>query len=200
MKKILITAFDPFGGETINPSWEAVVRIQAPKDMDLYRLQVPTEFAACLPAAKEAIRKYQPDCVLCVGMAGGRDAVTPEMIAINLDDARIPDNAGEEPHDRPVIPGGPAAYFTTLPARAMVKAMETAGINAKVSYTAGTFVCNHLLYGLLHFAAEEYPHMKVGFIHVPALPEQSATSSGPSMPLEKIVTALEAAITVLRKS
>ncbi|MBQ1377778.1 MAG: pyroglutamyl-peptidase I [Lachnospiraceae bacterium] len=194
MKKILITGFDPFGGEAINPSWEAVKRMQAPEGIDLYKLQVPTEFERCLRVVEAAIREYRPDAVLCVGMAGGRDAVTPEMIGINMDDARIPDNAGDARQDTPVVAGGPAAYFATLPVKKMAKAIEDAGVKARISYTAGTFVCNHLLYGLLHYAAENCPELKAGFIHVPALPEQAADPSRPSMPLEQIVTALEAAV------
>ena len=194
MKKILVTGFDPFGGESVNPSWEAVKSIKAPENIALYKLQVPTEFERCLKVTEAAIEEYQPDSVLCIGMAGGRDEVTPEMVGINMDDARIPDNAGVELHDVPVISGAPAAYFATLPVKKMVKAIEEAGIKARVSYTAGTFVCNHLLYGLLYYAEKNRPDLKVGFIHVPALPEQIKGTDGPCMRLDEIVRALEAAI------
>ena len=197
MRKILLTGFEPFGGESINPSWEAVLKVQEPEGIKIFRQQIPVEFETCLPTAEEAIREFQPDCVLCVGMAGGRDAVTPERIAINLDDARIPDNAGQKPCDKPILPDGPAAYFTTLPAKRIVEEIENSGIRARLSYTAGTFVCDHLLYGLLHLAEEKYPHMKVGFIHVPMLPEQVTEKTQPSMPLKEIVEALNAAVRVI---
>ena len=197
MRKILLTGFEPFGGESVNPSWEAVLRVQEPEGIRLYKQQVPTEFETCVPVVRKAIDAFLPDAVLCVGMAGGRDAVTPEMVAINMDDARIPDNAGKKPCGQWIVPGGPAAYFTTLPARQIAETIEESGVNARLSYTAGTFVCNHLLYGLLHLAAEEYPCMKVGFLHIPMLPEQAAGTTQPSMPLEQSAAALCAAVKVI---
>ena len=189
---ILVTGFDPFGGETINPAWEAVKRL--PDEIGTYRLvklQVPTIFGEAGRIALEKAAEIQPDAVLCVGQAGGRSAVTPEMIAINLRHARMPDNAGHRPQDEPVIPDGPDGLFATLPVRAMAERIAAAGIPASVSYSAGTFVCNDLMYAVLHHFAGTGVH--AGFVHVPFLPEQ-AKNGAPSLPLEDIVRALAAAI------
>ena len=190
MKKLLITGFDPFGGASVNPSWQAVQRL--PEQVGAYvlrKLEIPTVFHQATQVVLEAAAQYQPDLILCVGQAGGREAVTPERIAVNIRDARIPDNAGYTPKGQFVAEDGPAAYFSTVPVECMSKAIREAGLPATVSNSAGAFVCNDTLYGLLHaFAGTQ---TKVGFIHVPYLPEQG----NPFMPLEDIVCALAAAIT-----
>ena len=195
MKHLLITGFDPFGGETVNPSWEAVSRLpDTVGDYRLTRLQIPTVFGLAAETVLTAAAQDAPDVILCVGQAGGRDAVTPERIAINMASARIPDNAGNQPVETSVIPGAPDGMFSTVPVCAMAEAITAAGLPGKISNTAGTFVCNDTLYRLLH----HYPGTPVrgGFIHVPWLPEQ-ATEGAPSMPLHDIITALTAAIGVL---
>ena len=196
--KILLTGFDPFGGQTINPAWEAVKRVNAPAGAELIKLEVPTVFGLSVETVREALLRERPDAVVCVGQAGGRNAVTPERVAINVDDARIADNAGNRPVDVPVDPDGPAALFSTLPIKAMVQAIQDAGINAQISNSAGTFVCNHLMYGVLRTLQRELPCTIGGFIHVPCIPEQCADRpDAPSMPLDDIVKALEAALSVL---
>ena len=193
-KKLLITGFDPFGGETVNPSWEAVRLL--PEEIGacrLTKLQIPTVFGRAAETVLAASEKLQPDVILCIGQAGGRSGVTPEVVAINLREARLPDNAGNQPTDVPVVENGPAAYFATVPVRAMVKAVNDAGISAALSYSAGTFVCNDVLYSLLHHY--HGTQTRVGFIHVPFLPEQ-AKENVPAMPLEQMTAALTAAISV----
>lgn len=188
MPRLLITGFDPFGGESINPAWEAVSRL--PDEIgpwQLTRLQIPTVFGEASRKVLEAAQTIQPHAILCVGQAGGRKSVTPEMVGINLRYASIPDNAGSQPQDEPVVPGGPAAYFTTLPVREMVRRMAQAGLPAAVSCSAGTFVCNDTLYAVLHHY--EGSAVRAGFIHVPFLPQQ-AGEGVPSMMLEDIVRAL----------
>ncbi|MBO4297401.1 MAG: pyroglutamyl-peptidase I [Clostridia bacterium] len=191
-KTILITGFDPFGGETVNPAWEAVNRL--PNEIGGWRVEkllVPTVFGEAGRVTLEAAARVKPDAVLCVGQAGGRAAVTPEKVAINLRFAPIPDNAGNQPQDEPVVPGGPDAYFSTLPVRAMAGRVKAAGIPAAVSYSAGAFVCNDLMYAVLrHFAGTG---VRAGFIHVPFLPEQ-ARGAAPSMALETVVRALTEAV------
>ena len=192
VRKLLITGFDPFGGETVNPSWEAVRLLpERIGEYDLTKLQIPTEFCRASAAVLEAAKELEPDVVLCVGQAGGRAGVTPEVVGINLREARIPDNAGFRPENEPVVPGGPAAYFATLPVREMVAAICNAGLPASLSYSAGAFVCNDVLYTVLHNCRGT--EIKAGFIHVPFLPEQ-AKEGVPSMPLEKITQALKIAI------
>lgn len=197
--KILLTAFEPFGGESVNPAWEAVRTVKAPAGAELIRLQVPTVYGRTGETVLDAVRRERPDAVLCVGQAAGRAALTPERVAINCRDAAIPDNAGQRPTDEPVVPGGPAAYFSTLPVRAMTEAIRAAGVPAGISNTAGTFVCNDLLYALLHGLAREYPGIRGGFIHVPCLPEQAARRADgtPFLPLSEIVRGLEAALALL---
>ena len=193
-KKLLITGFDPFGGETVNPSWEAVRLL--PEEIGacrLTRLQIPTVFGRAAETVLAAAEKLQPDVILCIGQAGGRSGVTPEVVGINLREARLPDNAGNQPADVSVVENGPAAYFATVPVRAMVKAVNDAGISAALSYSAGTFVCNDVLYSLLHHY--HGTETKVGFVHVPFLPEQ-AKENVPTMALEQIAAALTAAISV----
>lgn len=195
MKKLLITGFDPFGGESINPSWEAVRLLpHRVGDYEITKLQIPTVFGLAARTVLTAAQELQPDVILCVGQAGGRKSITPEVVAINLREASIADNAGNQPVNVPVVAQGPAAYFATVPVRDMVKAMEQAGFPAALSYSAGTFVCNDVLYTLLHHY--DGSPVRVGFIHVPFLPEQ-AKEGVPSMPLEQIAQALEAAIGAL---
>ena len=195
MKQLLITGFDPFGGQSVNPSWEAVCRL--PDEVGhwkLTKLQIPTVFGKAAQAVLEAAKAVMPDAIVCVGQAGGRAAITPEVVAINLREARIPDNAGNQPENLPVVEGGPCGYFATVPVRQMVQAMTAAGYPAALSYSAGTFVCNDVLYTLLH--RFDGTATQVGFVHVPFLPEQ-AGDTHPSLPLDGIIAALTAAITAM---
>ncbi len=189
MRKLLITGFDPFGGESTNPSWEAVRSLpDTLGDFALCKLEIPTIYGLAAEKALEAASSFQPDLILCIGQAGGRSAVTPERIAVNIRDARIPDNAGNQPTGDTIAPDGPAAYFSTVPVADMAAAIRAKGIPGAVSNTAGTFVCNDTLYTLLHCYAGT--NVDVGFIHVPQLPQQGE----PSLPLETITSALAAAI------
>jgi len=188
-RKLLITGFDPFGGEKVNPAWEAVKRLpDRVGDFVLEKRMIPTVFGEAGKVCLEVAEKISPDVILCVGQAGGRGKVTPERVAINLRNARIPDNAGMEPREEPVVPGGPDDLFTTVPVGKMVSAIQAAGLPGEVSNTAGTFVCNDLFYTLLY--RYRGTATRVGFIHVPFLPEQGT----PSLPLPEIIRALEAAI------
>lgn len=188
-RRLLITGFDPFGGASLNPSWLAVERLpDRIGDFELCKLGIPTVFGAAAEAVLKKAEEFQPHVILCVGQAGGRDAVTPERIAVNIRDARIPDNAGNQPKGEFVVPGGPAAYFATVPVTEMARAIRDAEIPGCVSNSAGAFVCNDVLYTLLHrFHGSA---TRVGFIHVPYLPQQGQ----PSLPLDRTVSALEAAI------
>lgn len=191
MGKLLITGFDPFGGEKINPAWEAVKLLpDRVGEILLHKLQIPTVFGKAAELVMQEAERIKPDVILCIGQAGGRSAVTPERIAVNIRDARIADNEGNCPHGEFVVAQGPAAYFATVPVQAMAEAVCEAGLSGMVSNSAGTFVCNDTLYRLLHHY--HGTAMKVGFIHVPYLPEQG----NPSMELEKTVEALTAAIGV----
>ncbi|MEX3170926.1 pyroglutamyl-peptidase I [Serratia quinivorans] len=198
MQKVLITGFEPFGGERVNPSWEVVKQLN---DMELagariIARQLPCVFGAALEALNAAIDEVQPVMVLAIGQAGGRTDITIERVAINVDDARIPDNQGQQPIDEPIVESGPAAYFSTLPIKAMVDSMREAGIPASVSQTAGTYVCNHVMYGLLHRLNSQQA-IKGGFIHIPYLPEQAAAHPGaPSMAATTVLFALELAISI----
>ncbi|QEH67873.1 pyroglutamyl-peptidase I [Cellulosilyticum sp. ST5] len=179
--KVLITGFDPFGGESINPALEAVMALPDKIDtIEVIKLEIPTVFGKSLAKIKAAIELHQPDIVISVGQAGGRFGITPERIAINVDDARIKDNEGNEPVDVKVADHGPAAYFSNLPIKAMTQAMIKAGIPASVSNSAGTFVCNHVMYGVLHMIHTEFPTIRGGFIHVPYIPAQ--VTAKPNMP------------------
>mgnify|MGYP005895577593 CR=1 FL=1 len=196
-KKLLITGFDPFGGEQVNPAFEAVRLLPDEiAGLELCKLEIPTEFFKSGVILKDALRAVHPNAVLCVGQAGGRTAVTPERVAINLMDARIPDNAGYQPVDVPIREDGETAYFTSLPVKAMVQRMRDAGIPAAVSYTAGTYVCNYLLYTLLYLIDKKYPHVRGGFIHVPYAMEQVINKplGTPSMDLRQIARGLETAV------
>lgn len=188
-RKLLITGFDPFGGAAINPAWETVKRVpDAIGDFVLCKLEIPTVFGLAAETVIHKAEEFCPDVILCVGQAGGRDAVTPERIAVNIRDARIPDNAGNRPEGERIVPDGPAAYFSTVPVKEMAAAIRAAQIPGAVSNSAGTFVCNDTLYSLLHHFAGTAT--KVGFVHVPYLPEQGS----PSLPLEETAAALTAAI------
>jgi len=193
---LLLTGFAPFGGETLNPSWEAVRRLDGERlgDLPAVAAQLPTEFGAALRVLDELLERHRPTLVVAVGQAGGRAELSLERIAINVDDARIPDNAGRQPIDEPVVAGGPAAYFSTLPIKAMTRVLRDAGIPAAVSQTAGTFVCNHVFYGLQHRL--QGSGVRGGFIHIPYLPAQAAAQPGvPSMALETLIAGLRLALT-----
>ena len=198
-KTILVTGFDPFGGEPVNPAFEAL-RFLDGKTLAGHLVvtqEVPTVRYKALEALSAAVTRHDPCLVVAVGQAGGRLAVMPERVAINVDDFRIADNEGNQPTDEPIVPGGPAAYFTSLPVKAMVKAMTQAGIPAAVSNTAGTFVCNHIFYGLMHLLAQEGAKRRGGFIHIPYMTTQAARlGNQPSMSIESIAKGLEIAITV----
>jgi pyroglutamyl-peptidase len=204
MTRILLTGFQPFDHDTINPSAEAVEALAGSPvaGADIVALILPTTYAGALPALRQAIARHRPDAVLSVGQAGGRPEMSVERVAINVDDARIADNAGVRRVDEPVIAGGPAAYFATVPIKAMVARMRAAGVPAHVSQSAGTFLCNHVFYGASHIAATQAlaggPAMRVGFIHVPFLPEQAARRGGvASLGLAQIVAGLRIAVETL---
>lgn len=192
MKKLLITGFDPFGGQTINPSWEAVKLLpEVIGEYEVHKLEIPTIVGIAAQKVLAQAETVRPDVILCIGQAGGRNAVTPERIAINVRSTRMPDNAGNRPEEEKILPDGPDGIFSTVPVAKMAQAIQDAGISGAVSNTAGAFVCNDTLYLLLHHYAGTA--VRVGFIHVPYLPEQGT----PNMPLEQIVQALIAAITAL---
>ena len=192
MRKLLVTGFDPFNGNSANPSWMAAQALpDRVGDFEIYRLQLPTVYGEAARTVMDHAEKLQPDVILCLGLAGGRAAVTPERVGINVRSASIPDNRGQQFSDMPIIPDGPAAYFSTLPVTAMAAAIRAEGLPGQVSNTAGTYVCNDVLYTLSHrFAGTK---TKVGFVHVPYIPGQGE----PSLPLEDTVKALVAAIGAL---
>ncbi|MCY7825097.1 pyroglutamyl-peptidase I [Bacillus spizizenii] len=194
-KKVLITGFDPFDNETVNPSWEAAKQLNGLETDEaiITAEQIPTVFRTALDTLRQAIQKHQPDIVICVGQAGGRMQITPERVAINLADARIPDNEGHQPIDEEISPRGPAAYWTGLPVKRMTAKMKENGIPAAVSYTAGTFVCNYLFYGLMDHISRTSSHIRGGFIHIPFIPEQTIDKTAPSLSLDTIVRALRIA-------
>lgn len=194
--KILVTGFDPFGGEKVNPALEAVKSLPSKiRGAEIAWVEIPTVFYKASEVLEAEIEKYQPDVVLCIGQAGGRASLTPERVAINQDDARIPDNQGNQPIDTPIREDGQAAYFSTLPIKAMVKAIKEEGLPATVSNTAGTFVCNHLMYQALYLADKKFPNMRAGFMHIPYMTEQVVNKPNTaSMCLADIVRGIEAAI------
>ena len=198
MKKLLLTAFTPFDGERINPALEAVKLLKDKiENVEIVKFEVPTVFGKSIQLVFDAIDKEKPDFVLSIGQAGGRAEITPERVAINLDDARIPDNEGNQPIDEPIFPDGENAYFSTLPVKAMVEAIREEGIPSSLSNSAGTFVCNHLMYGVLYYL-DKRPVIKAGFIHVPYIPEQVKNKKEmPALELSEIVRGLEAAITAI---
>lgn len=197
--KLLLTAFDPFGGEAVNPALEAVKMVRpVVSAIEVVKLEVPTVFGKAIEKVREAIEEIQPDVVLCIGQAGGRFDISVERVAINIDDARIADNEGNQPIDRSIVVDGPPAYFATIPIKAIVDTIRKIGLPSSVSNTAGTFVCNHLMYGVLHTLALQDKPMRGGFIHVPFIPAQVvARPNVPCMSLSDIVRALEAAITAI---
>ena len=197
MKTVLITAFEPFDGELINPSWEAVSHLHERLicGARVVAKQLPCVFSESLQSLYAAIDELQPDLVIAVGQAGGRSEITVERIGINIIDARIPDNAGQQPIDQLIAKDGPAAIFSTLPIKAIVEGIREAGIPASVSQTAGTFVCNQVMYGLLHYLAGS--PVRGGFIHIPYLPEQAVSHPGvASMSLQTTILALEMALSI----
>lgn len=199
MAKILVSGFELFGGESMDPVLEAVRLLpDAVAGADVVKLKVPVSFSRSVEAVREAIEGEKPGYVVCVGQAGGRSGVGVEKVAINLADARIPDNDGEQPCDLPLRGDGPAAYFATLPVKAMVEAVATAGIECSVSYSAGAYVCNALMYNVLYLLERGAgaPGAKAGFVHVPYAPEQLAgkPEGTPSMPVGTCARALEVAL------
>ncbi|KQR80610.1 hypothetical protein ASF98_17530 [Arthrobacter sp. Leaf337] len=193
---ILLTGFEPFGGETTNPSWTAAAaasEILKAEGHAVAALELPCVFGQSVTVLEDALRRHSPDLVVCVGQAGGRPRISLERVAINCDDARIPDNAGNRPVDEEVVPGGPAAYFSSLPVKAALGALRTAGIPAEVSQSAGTYVCNHIFYALMHSlnAGTGASATRGGFVHVPYETGQVPKGSGtPSLPAAVMAEAL----------
>ncbi|MDK4130133.1 pyroglutamyl-peptidase I [Staphylococcus pseudintermedius] len=196
--KVLVTAFDPFAGEKVNPALQAVQRL--PDTIEghvIDKLEIPTVFYQSIEVVREKLAETEYDIVLAIGQAGGRYEITPERVAINVDDARIPDNDGQQPIDQRIQQNGPPAYFTPLPVKRMVEAMQAEGVPASLSNSTGTFVCNHIMYQLAYEAERYYPKLKTGFIHVPFAPAQVIDKPGkPSMSIEMMVKGLTAAIRV----
>jgi len=200
---VLLTGFAPFDGETINPSFEIARRLDGATIAEhrVIAAKLPCEFGAAIVALREALDAHRPRLVLALGQADGRCDLSIERIAINMDDARIPDNAGRQPVDEAIVAGAPAAYFSTLPIKAMVAGLRAKGIPSSVSQSAGTYVCNHVFFGLMHELAQGRQALRGGFMHVPLLPEQAARRpEQPCLPLEIMVegvrTALEVALRV----
>lgn len=198
MKRVLLTGFQPFGGETINPAWVSVRELTGQKilDYEIVTGEIPVTRYKALEETEKLILLYEPEIVINVGQAGGSLEMRVERIGVNCDDYSIPDNEGNQPTGEPIFNDGPAAYFVTVPIKAMVQEMVEAGVPAIVSNSAGTYLCNHICYGIAHLAATRYPQLLTGFIHIPFLPEQAAGKRGrPSMALPVLVAGLEAAIT-----
>ncbi len=195
--KILVTGFDPFDKDIINPAYEAVKRLPDEiREAKIIKLEIPTSFERSRIAIEEAIEKYSPNVILSIGQAGGRNEITIEKVAINLLEARIKDNDGYQPLDKPIKEDGQTAYFTNLPIKGMVSHIKENNIPANISYTAGTFVCNSVMYNILYLIDKKFPHIKGGFIHVPFLPEQAVLKNPipSSMSLDMISKAIELAI------
>ncbi|GAB2643405.1 pyroglutamyl-peptidase I [Vibrio panuliri] len=190
MKKILITGFEPFDGASINPALEAVNKLSQTKldGGEIVVCEVPVTRFESIDKVVAAIEMHQPDYVITVGQAAGRAGITPERVAINVDDFRIADNGGNQPIDQPVAVDGPDAYFSTLPIKAITRTLQEQGIPCQVSNTAGTFVCNHLFYGVQHYLRDK--NIGHGFVHIPLLPEQDTTGNQPTMSLDVIVEGL----------
>lgn len=192
--KVLLTGFDPFGGESVNPAFEAIKLLPSTiAGAEIVYVEIPTEFKKSAPAVEAAIKEHNPDIVINVGQAGGRSCVTVEKVGINLADARIPDNAGDQPLDEPLQADGPTGYFATIPVNAMVQNVRAHGLPCHVSFTAGTYVCNCVMYNVLHMCATKYTNIRAGFIHVPYACEQVVDKANgmASMPLETIAKSLE---------
>jgi len=200
-KKVLLTGFEPFGGERINPSWEAVKQLHGEviDDVTLVAEQIPTVFGKSVAVLETLVQQHNPDIVICIGQAGGRLHITPERVAINLDDARIPDNQGNQPIDEPIVDKGPVAYWSTIPIKRIVENMKESNIPASVSHTAGTFVCNHIFYGLMDYIARTSSSIRGGFIHIPFIPEQTINKEAPSLSLETIVNGVKIAAVTAAK-
>lgn len=201
-RTILLTGFQPFGGEQVNPSWQAVSALHGTRIAEhrVVARELPVAFGTSLTVLRAALKETQPSLVICVGQAGGRAQLSLERVAINVDDARIPDNEGSQPVDLPVIDGGPAAYFSTLPIKAMREALRVAGFPAEVSQTAGTYVCNHVFYGLMH-ALRVRRGVRAGFVHIPYSPAQASGHAGAaSLPVETVTAALRLAVKVALKT
>lgn len=193
--KVLLTGFDPFGGENINPAYEAVKLVSNEIEAwEIIKIEIPTVFRDSVQCIKNAIEEHQPEMVLCIGQAGGSPHIAVERVGINVDDARIPDNAGNQPIDEPIFEDGENAYFSNLPIKKMVAEMSKAGLEAVVSNSAGTYVCNHVLYSVMYMINKQFKDIRGGFIHVPFIPEQTVGRDVPSMPLNRIVQGLEIAI------
>ena len=194
MRTVLLTGFEPFDQDTINPSWEAVRPLDGTLEGDvrIVARQLPCAFAQAPEHLQQLLDEFEPELVIAVGLGPGRADICIERVAININDARIPDNLGYQPIDTPVVAHGPAAYFSTLPIKAMVRAIRVAGIPASVSHTAGTFVCNQVFYYLQHALAGTA--VRSGFIHVPALPQQAVQCGGPSMAQTTLVEGLRIAV------
>ncbi|WP_311396516.1 pyroglutamyl-peptidase I [Lancefieldella parvula] len=202
MPTILVTGFQPFGGEKINPAWEAIrVLPDSIVGSKVVKLQIPVVFGVGADVVSTAIDHINPDIVLCVGQAGGRAKITPEFVGINYRDARIPDNDGNQPHAQRIVEDGPDAYFATLPVRAMTEAMNEADIPAALSYTAGTYVCNDVMYSMLHVLATKHPDARGAFMHVPFATEQATKKpvNTASLPIEVMARGLEVALAVAVK-
>jgi len=195
---LLVTGFEPFGEEAINPSALAAELVQVP-GVKKQVLILPTEFNRCTIPVIAAIRQYQPKWVVMLGQASGRTQVTPERLAVNLDDASIPDNAGQQPQEQQISSNAPVAYFSTLPIRDMVVAMRAEGVPAQISNTAGTYVCNHLFYKVMDFLVSSGQQTRAGFIHIPLLPNQVLKDTRPSMELGLCCRGLEAALAEMIK-
>lgn len=194
--RILVSGFEPFGGEAVNPSQRAVEALgrMALPGLALRTVVLPTRFGASLDRLDAELAGWPADMVLSVGLAGGRNGLAVERVAINLDDARIPDNGGAQPLDRPVVEGAPAAYFASLPVKAMAAAIRATGVDASVSHSAGTFVCNHVFFGLCHRAATTLPGLRCGFVHIPWLPDQAARHGGPGLDADAAARGLAASL------
>ena len=200
--QILVTGFEPFGGEATNPSMELVKALEPQIGAaHIHTAILPVTASGGLQAALRAIEEIGPDAVVCVGQAGGRCAVTVERVAVNVDDFSIPDNEGQQPRNVPIVAGGPEAYLSTLPIHEMVEAMRGAGVPAAVSNSAGTYVCNHVMYGVAHYLAQHKPTAMSGFIHIPYLPQQVLDKPDkPSMGLALALRGLTAGLEVLAAS
>lgn len=194
--KVLITGFDPFGGENVNPAYEAVKALEdCIMGAEIVIKEIPTVFYKSIEVLEEAIINEKPNIVICIGQAGGRFDISLERVAININDARIKDNEGNQPIDTNIFEDGKNAYFSTLPIKSMAMRIREGGIPASVSNTAGTFVCNHIMYGLLYLINNKYPTIKGGFIHVPYLPEQVVSKGNtPSMSIDSIKDGLKLAV------
>jgi pyroglutamyl-peptidase len=208
-KTLLLTGFEPFGGDPVNPSWEVAQRLHGQmltaadgRSVRVVAVQLPCVFHRALDVLGAALASHRPSLVVALGLAANRREISLERVAVNVDDARIPDNAGSQPIDQPVLDGGPAAYFSTLPIKAVVAALQGAGLPAVVSQTAGTFVCNHVFYGLMHRLQRQRrpphrPPVRGGFVHLPALPGQVSAQGLPGLALDEQLRAVRLALQVM---